>query len=760
MTSLARILQSRGAFCGLVALALVALRVIIFDYHFFQRDSLPNHDMGDGIAFFATSMHSVRLTGDIAWWNPLTDNGYPQYYQTFFFPLAPTSHHIVFILWTQVIRVLGLLGIAVPEYSQYLAVNYLILPFLTFFGLSLFASFLFRRRLSVLLVALTYAFSGIGLWQSAWFYFQESSSLFFVLAAHVAALQRPNRQRLSLLVLAILLQVTSINYWTLYNFFFVVILLGSYCWIHPNQLRRLSRRVLAATRRPSRSTLFASGMVGALLVTWLVMLHSIIAEQRDTFVRREEGNSFSIQEVYELRPDIRACTVNLFDPVAPANILANPMHYARYVGCALVPLLLLALLRRWRRQEQWLLASAAGIFIICMAPPVVLQIWESLPMMHYVRHIFRFYPHHLALVIVLLAGSGFDGLLAQNSPSSLRKRLRVGSAALGAFLVLLLLIGASMPSFQLSVPFVVLTLAAVILVGQVLLAERDARQGVCATLLLLLTFSDLTRYFWETSSHDAEFTHYAFGYPQPMLDTLSERLRRPWSNPDLTKGSEAGVLLNLPIANPFWPRNLYMRSSAAIDAELVQKASMPNRLLDGEPIEFYQNALVVETPQRAAELFAGKPAPVCDKDILMLQQPPGAADLAGQTTAMPAAAPKPKAPYQMRMWTYNAFAFDVSAPDDGWLLVHQLYDPQWKVTVDGVVVAPLRANFAGMAVRVARGRHVLHLDYWPRARHMYWWSCLFLEATVVILGTQAFRKTSANRLCRIDENQCAWARAA
>src|SRR5438132_37046 len=83
----------------------------------------------------------------------------------------------------------GLLGVAVPEYSQYLVVNYLILPFLTFFGLSLLASFVFRRRLSVMLVALTYAFSGIGLWQSAWFYFQESSSLFFVLAAHVAALQ-------------------------------------------------------------------------------------------------------------------------------------------------------------------------------------------------------------------------------------------------------------------------------------------------------------------------------------------------------------------------------------------------------------------------------------------------------------------------------------------------------------------------------------------------------------------------------------------
>src|SRR5207253_7106194 len=125
-------------------------------------------------------------------------------------------------------------------------------------------------------------------------------------------------------------------------------------------------------------------------------------------------------------------------------------------------------------------------------------------------------------------------------------------------------------------------------------------------------------------SHDAQFTHYAFGYPQPMPDALSERLRRPWSSPDLTRGLEAGVLLNLPIANPFWPKNLYMRSGAAIDAELVQKASVPNRLLDGESIEFYQKALVVETAQRATELFAGKPAPVCDKEILMLQQTPGA----------------------------------------------------------------------------------------------------------------------------------------
>src|SRR5205807_2022499 len=139
MATCHRIFQSRAAFCLAVALAMVLARVVIFDARFFTGERLPNHDMSEGLPFFATNMHSMRQSGEIAWWNPLSNNGYAQYYQSFLSPLAPTPHHVVFIAWAQFIRALGLLGLSIPEYYQYLGVNYVILPFLTFFGLSLFA---------------------------------------------------------------------------------------------------------------------------------------------------------------------------------------------------------------------------------------------------------------------------------------------------------------------------------------------------------------------------------------------------------------------------------------------------------------------------------------------------------------------------------------------------------------------------------------------------------------------------------------------
>ena len=106
-------------FCLLLAASAVLGRLIAFDYRFFFRlEAIPNHDMYQGASFFATSMHSTALSGDIAWWNPIEHNGYAQYYQAFLSPLAPTPHHIAFIVWAQVIWTLSRLGVRIPEYYQ------------------------------------------------------------------------------------------------------------------------------------------------------------------------------------------------------------------------------------------------------------------------------------------------------------------------------------------------------------------------------------------------------------------------------------------------------------------------------------------------------------------------------------------------------------------------------------------------------------------------------------------------------------------
>jgi hypothetical protein len=217
---LRRLVRSNLVFCLGLAAAMLATRIIAFDAGvIFNLQFLPNHDMAGGIPFFATNVHAVRTTGEIAWWNPVaySGHGYPQYFQSFLSPLAPTSGHIVLIAWMQAVRALAAVGITVPEYVQYIVMNFGLLPFLTFFSFAVFASLIFRRRATVVLVAIAYTLSGIGLWNSAWFYFQESFTLFFLLAAWVGLLQRPTLPRAAALIAAILIQVASINYWTVYN---------------------------------------------------------------------------------------------------------------------------------------------------------------------------------------------------------------------------------------------------------------------------------------------------------------------------------------------------------------------------------------------------------------------------------------------------------------------------------------------------------------------------------------------------------------
>src|SRR4051794_26441619 len=159
----------------------VLARVTLVDHQFFRFIRLPGHDMSQGAAFFATSMHSVWLSGDVAWWSPISITGYAQYFQALFSPVAPTQGHVVFIAWTHLVALLAAVGIHMPEYLQYLAMTYLLLPFLAFVAFGYFCSQFLARREAVALAMIAYVLSSVGLWNSAWFYFQEPASLFFLL---------------------------------------------------------------------------------------------------------------------------------------------------------------------------------------------------------------------------------------------------------------------------------------------------------------------------------------------------------------------------------------------------------------------------------------------------------------------------------------------------------------------------------------------------------------------------------------------------
>src|SRR5262245_41130194 len=118
-----RILRSPAAYCLALALLIVAGRLAFFDYaYYFELKYIPNHDMGNGVPFFATNLHSLRTSSEIAWWNPVAydGHGYAQYYQAFLSPIAPTPHHVVFIVWSKLVQALDAAHIVIPEYVNYL----------------------------------------------------------------------------------------------------------------------------------------------------------------------------------------------------------------------------------------------------------------------------------------------------------------------------------------------------------------------------------------------------------------------------------------------------------------------------------------------------------------------------------------------------------------------------------------------------------------------------------------------------------------
>lgn len=59
---------------------MVTLRIALHDFEtFFTLRTIPNHDMSQAAGFVAANLHSLRLTGELAWWKADTLNGYAHY---------------------------------------------------------------------------------------------------------------------------------------------------------------------------------------------------------------------------------------------------------------------------------------------------------------------------------------------------------------------------------------------------------------------------------------------------------------------------------------------------------------------------------------------------------------------------------------------------------------------------------------------------------------------------------------------------------
>ena len=699
----------RSRYAGLPFLAglatcMVLFRLVLFDYKaFFTFESLPNHDMYQGAAFFATSMHSMRWTGDIAWWNPVSVPGYGQYAQGLVSPLAPTFGHIVFILWSEIVLTLSVLGVAIPEYVQYLIVTYIVLPFLALLAFAWLCSLLFRSRSTVVLATLAYCLSSVGLWNSAWFYFQEPATTFFLLGSWIHLVQRPGPRSVTLALAASLVQLASVNYWTVYSSWFILIVLGTGALVYPARVRRTWSRVVdAARRRPWPSFALATVMlvVGGLWITLIASAQGEVAHYRRMGTETFSGAhaTASIRPVFYLsrtfHPDLESIAPR------PLNTFQT-MHHAVYVGVFFVPLLLALLFHQWRSLERWIALTALGILLICFAPPPVVWAWEHFPLMNRVRHVFEFYPAFFRTILVLLACASMDWIL------SVRTKVRSGVAlaVLAAGIAGVVLLGGSAfgPLARLGgVPAALLILIPALFVAFVLLRPTPLSRAVLAGGLLFVASADLATYFRLTCQLDSDFTRSYWGVPRPLPAETRDALGRCWEPLDPEHPDRA--FFNMPVATFVWPFN-----------------------------KFAPHEYVVESLERAYTWRRDDP--------FVAFHPEGGTEWMSQ----PDVESLTELPYQWHGRTYNDWSLAIQVPESGWLSVAQLHDTSWRVKVDGAPVETRRTNLVRSGFHVEAGRHEVEMTYRPLARSLYWPASVALELALIVFGAVGWKLARSPR---------------
>lgn len=219
-------------------------------------------------------------------------------------------------------------------------VTYVVLPLLATWAFLRFCGVLYRERAAVVLAGVAFTFSGVGLWHSAWLYFQEAFTFFLLLDAGVRVLEEPTPRHLAWLALAGLVQLASFNYWTVYNAPFALILAGTYAACRPGRMGRLRDAVGRLLRRRTRWTVAVVGLAAVTAGLWCVLLGSVAFEQSSALVRRV--GDYDIDKAAERIRDLSSFVPRLFDPRVPrasADPQLSMMHDARYVGATLVPLL-------------------------------------------------------------------------------------------------------------------------------------------------------------------------------------------------------------------------------------------------------------------------------------------------------------------------------------------------------------------------------------------------------------------------------------
>ncbi len=707
-----------------IGAVLCAIRLAMFDYPvFFGFRGIPNHDSLSAAAAFNSSLHALRIEGDIAWWLPGPDGGYAQYYNFFLSPLAPTAGSPEFIAWSSLIWLASMVGIVVPEYAQFLVFNWMLMPSLAYAALVLLARGYCQTWLAPTLFGAVYAFGGLGIWNNAWMFYQEWFHIFLMLWALDAFSRGSSRGTLLALAGSLFLLVASANYWTVFAVWFVAVWTGAHVFLNLPRWR-------AAVRWTALLHWSGGGAGVALAVASLASVAAVATvglvylEQDGQHVRASTAAGlYSLDQVWQRahHTDVRFFTTELFNPVIERAItgykVVNEAHNAVYIGAMLLPLLMVFLVTPWRRRDMHLFIVFGFLCSIVTISGLFLLAWQITPGLNRIQHMFYFYHYFFRLVVALMACIALDRLAAswtaaETGPAS---RAAMAAVALGgaglAFLFLaseqfqapLWAADATMtPNHRLqSIGLAsLLVLLGGLLVYRIGVERSKSRRLILLGLFVLICTGDLVRYYWRASIADQTMT-VAWRGVQPkdgaLHPAVAAALAKPWP-PAFAEGEFPPKLYGLmPITTGFWPQNEFNPTMA-----VTQFRGLP----PSERSRF-----------ETVSLAGASPA---------LDQADVALD--GSAVSM-----------RPLRTGYNGAVLEIEAQRAGFLVIPLNFDPYWRATVDGVAAKVARAAGRLVAVPVGAGRHTVELTYAPPSRSVYAVSRKLTLLALLCFAYAAFR---------------------
>jgi hypothetical protein len=202
------------------------------------------HDPLRDFYFFRDALHSLNVYGEIAWWNPSIQAGFPFYYFQF---LRGPGREPIFALISAVAWLLGRMGVTVQSYQPLYVVYFaLLVPLLLSLSVLALARQILRRRLAIYLVIAMLPFSPGVMFSLSDLGIEVSAYGFFFAAALIHFLRAPHRSRFLLLCLAAMALALALTYFDLFwNVFFVPAFILLLC-VRGRRLTRRARDAAAA----------------------------------------------------------------------------------------------------------------------------------------------------------------------------------------------------------------------------------------------------------------------------------------------------------------------------------------------------------------------------------------------------------------------------------------------------------------------------------------------------------------------------------